>query len=166
MAAGFLSLSEWSFTIYETKWVGFFFFQCIVTLWIFSMGPPHDGSIQRPITPWSNTLTMDLHLAPFHTQIQKHTHTHILLWNCHNRINIHSIASYFVFLLCLQSKWPTSMDNDFYSHQIIKHLGSKILKIERIPFFLLHCSHIVKSKKSIVHHVKGENFVVFDDSIP
>ena len=29
-----------------------------------SMGPPHEGSIRRPITPWANTLTTELHLAP------------------------------------------------------------------------------------------------------
>ena len=27
-----------------------------------SMGPPHEGSIQRPIAPWANNLTMELHL--------------------------------------------------------------------------------------------------------
>ena len=30
-----------------------------------SMGPPHKGSIRRPIAPWANALTMELHLAPF-----------------------------------------------------------------------------------------------------
>ena len=29
-----------------------------------SMGPPHEGSIQRPIAPWVNALTTELHLAP------------------------------------------------------------------------------------------------------
>ena len=29
-----------------------------------SMGPPHEGSIRRPIAPWANALTMELHLAP------------------------------------------------------------------------------------------------------
>ena len=29
-----------------------------------SMGPPHEASIRRPITPWVNTLTTELHLAP------------------------------------------------------------------------------------------------------
>ena len=29
-----------------------------------SMGSPHEGSIWRPIAPWANTLTMELHLAP------------------------------------------------------------------------------------------------------
>ena len=28
------------------------------------MGPPHEGSIQRPVTPWVNALTTELHLAP------------------------------------------------------------------------------------------------------
>ena len=29
-----------------------------------SMGPLHEGSIRRPIVPWANTLTTELHLAP------------------------------------------------------------------------------------------------------
>ena len=29
-----------------------------------SMGPPHEGSIRRPIQPWVNALTTELHLAP------------------------------------------------------------------------------------------------------
>ena len=28
-----------------------------------SMGPPHEGSIRRPIAPWVNALTTELHLA-------------------------------------------------------------------------------------------------------
>ena len=28
------------------------------------MGPPHEGSIRRPIAPWANALTRELHLAP------------------------------------------------------------------------------------------------------
>ena len=30
-----------------------------------SMGPPHEGSIRRPIEPWANALTTELHLAPW-----------------------------------------------------------------------------------------------------
>ena len=29
-----------------------------------SMGPPHEGSIRRPIAPRANALTAELHLAP------------------------------------------------------------------------------------------------------
>ena len=29
-----------------------------------SMGPPHEWSIRRPIAPWANALTTELHLAP------------------------------------------------------------------------------------------------------
>ena len=28
------------------------------------MGPPHEESIRRPIAPWANALTTELHLAP------------------------------------------------------------------------------------------------------
>ena len=33
-----------------------------------SLGPPHEGSIRRPIAPWANALTMELHLAPNDTE--------------------------------------------------------------------------------------------------
>ena len=29
-----------------------------------SMGPPNEGSIRRPIAPWANALTTELHLTP------------------------------------------------------------------------------------------------------
>ena len=29
-----------------------------------SIGPPYEGSIRRPIAPWMNALTTELHLAP------------------------------------------------------------------------------------------------------
>ena len=29
-----------------------------------SMGPPHEESIRRPIAPWANALTTELHLVP------------------------------------------------------------------------------------------------------
>ena len=29
-----------------------------------SMGSPHEGSIRRPIAPWANVLTTELHLVP------------------------------------------------------------------------------------------------------
>ena len=40
-----------------------------------SMGPPHEGSIRRPIAQWANALTTELHLAPLweqNEQKQKH----------------------------------------------------------------------------------------------
>ena len=36
-----------------------------------SMGPPHEGSIQRPIAPWANPLTTELHLAPGYMEGRK-----------------------------------------------------------------------------------------------
>ena len=30
-----------------------------------SMGPLHEGSIRRPITPWANSITTERHLAPY-----------------------------------------------------------------------------------------------------
>ena len=36
-----------------------------------SMGPPHEGSIRRPIAPLANALTMELHLAPHNTTVTR-----------------------------------------------------------------------------------------------
>ena len=33
-----------------------------------SIGPPHEGSIRRPIAPWRNALTTELHLAHWRPQ--------------------------------------------------------------------------------------------------
>ena len=34
-----------------------------------SMGPPHEGSILRPIAPWANARTTDVDLAPIQKQV-------------------------------------------------------------------------------------------------
>ena len=34
-----------------------------------SMDPPHEGSIRRPIEPWANALSTELHLAPLRALI-------------------------------------------------------------------------------------------------
>ena len=34
------------------------------------MGPLHEGSIRRPIAPWANALTTELHLAPSENEMQ------------------------------------------------------------------------------------------------
>ena len=34
-----------------------------------SMGPLHEGSIRRPIAPWANALTTELHLAPLSCKV-------------------------------------------------------------------------------------------------
>ena len=40
-----------------------------------SMGPPDEGSIRRPVAPWANALTTELHLAPIVCQwIQQTIH--------------------------------------------------------------------------------------------
>ena len=49
-----------------------------------SMGPPHEGSIRRPIAPWANALTTELHLAP----IQRETDTYIYTY-IHTYIHIY-----------------------------------------------------------------------------
>ena len=81
-----------------------------------SMGPFHERSIRRPIAPWANALTTELHLAPLDREIfnvcmyiciwmcvyvstcvcvrarghiHSHTHTHIIYtksWNRGSRI--------------------------------------------------------------------------------
>ena len=34
-----------------------------------SVGSPHEGSIRWPIAPWANTLTTELHLAPWYVEV-------------------------------------------------------------------------------------------------
>ena len=50
-----------------------------------SMGPPHEGSIQRPIASWANALTMELHLATLY--IRDSLEIIMLFWGY--RINTH-----------------------------------------------------------------------------
>ena len=49
-----------------------------------SMGPPHEGSIRRPIAPWANALTTELHLAPLPVLVSCNiqTYTHRTLSPC------------------------------------------------------------------------------------
>ena len=41
-----------------------------------SMGPPHEGSIRRPIAPWANALTTKLHLVSPYAACQQPVDTH------------------------------------------------------------------------------------------
>ena len=46
-----------------------------------SMGPPHEESIRRPIAPWANALTTELHLAPFVLIVSSApSHTKLVEW--------------------------------------------------------------------------------------
>ena len=51
-----------------------------------SMGPPREGSIRRPIAPWANALTTELHLAPIlfggvHLSISRRLTARALEWS-------------------------------------------------------------------------------------
>ena len=46
-----------------------------------SMCPPHEGSIRRPIAPWANALTTELHLAPIQDMSNRTSVT--LFIDCH-----------------------------------------------------------------------------------
>ena len=48
-----------------------------------SMGPPHEGLIQRPIAPWANALTTELHLAPCGHNNANTSYT----WVCKKHVN-------------------------------------------------------------------------------
>ena len=49
-----------------------------------SMGSPHEGSIRRPIAPWANALTTELHLAPHYITLYYYYIIIILLLiNCY-----------------------------------------------------------------------------------
>ena len=51
-----------------------------------SMGPPHEGSIRRPIAPWANAPTTELHLVPACYEV------YIDLLICH-KINLKTTGS-------------------------------------------------------------------------
>ena len=53
-----------------------------------SMGPPHEGSIRRPIASWANALTTELHLAP----------------ECDWRMLKHTTCSYIIIFACIRFK--------------------------------------------------------------
>ena len=42
----------------------------------------HEGSIRRPIAPWANALTTELHLAPQVDETVKEHGTHLTWWRC------------------------------------------------------------------------------------
>ena len=46
-----------------------------------SMGSPHEGSIRRPIAPWANALTTELHIAPL---LYAATNYHLIVFNNHH----------------------------------------------------------------------------------
>ena len=54
------------------------------------MGLPHEGLIQRPIVPWVNALTTELHLTP---TFLKSIPPYLLLKNT-NHIPQHTILAY------------------------------------------------------------------------
>ena len=43
--------------------------EALAGTWNSSMGSPDEGSIRRPIEPWANDLTTELHLAPQYDMI-------------------------------------------------------------------------------------------------
>ena len=45
-----------------------------------SMGPPHEGSIRRPIAPWANALTTELHVARMY--ICMHVIVYVYMYVC------------------------------------------------------------------------------------
>ena len=51
-----------------------------------SMRAPHEGSIRRPIAPWANALTTELHLAPKITDAQ--TGSQAAAWKHHNLVKV------------------------------------------------------------------------------
>ena len=64
-----------------------------------SMGPPHEGSIRRPIAPWANALTTELHLA---TSVEKSLSyiVCIIWWTCSRVLSL----LYILTILCFRSR--------------------------------------------------------------
>ena len=67
-----------------------------------SMGPPHVGSIRRPIAPWANALTTELHLAERERERERETHTHTVR---HDFICVYKYNCFNVFDIIAVVKW-------------------------------------------------------------
>ena len=65
-----------------------------------SMGSPHEGSIRRPITPWANALTMELHLALIPTWILCDMYQTFGLYASHQECKTKQSS-----LRCFSSNW-------------------------------------------------------------
>ena len=64
-----------------------------------SMGPPHEGSIRRPIAPCANALTTELHLAPPF----KLNCINTMKWVDNNDIaRIHGFTQTYTYIQCLR----------------------------------------------------------------
>ena len=70
-----------------------------------SMGSPHEGSIRRPIAPWANALTTELHLAPLNWWMTNPHVVKVTQW--FNWCTNHHVVK--VTCSDLIDKWPTLM---------------------------------------------------------
>ena len=65
-----------------------------------SMRPPHEGSIRRPIAPWANALTTELHLASPFTPPKSFSK----MMMCRENVSSHRSA-------CLKTNLTSTIDN-------------------------------------------------------
>ena len=68
-----------------------------------SMDPPHEGSIRRPIAPWANALTTELHLAPGNIDVTGSSHCRYICISLKQCLGMNAF-----------SLERTSQHNDFY----------------------------------------------------
>ena len=61
-----------------------------------SMGPPHEGSIRRPIAPWANALPLSYVPLPVFQDMQRSWYVffHQILWNINKRLMNEGFISY------------------------------------------------------------------------
>ena len=106
-----------------------------------SMGPPHEGSIRRPIAPWANDLTTELHIAPDmkeHFSVAPTNGTMALMFYSNFIVLFHSTN---VSLYCATSWY---YNNERNSQQIMVNFSFKYLSLPRL--ISVHCKHTVYYK--------------------
>ena len=80
-----------------------------------SMGPPHEGSIRRPIASWVNALTTDIHLASLDIMMQ---HTFCIIHLINNYINFKDkTINHVAHWSKLTTYWPLSQT--FTNHYLL-----------------------------------------------
>ena len=117
-----------------------------------SMGSPHEGSIWRPIAPWANALTTELHLAPGLTDLNLansyiyiNCNTMTWLWDpkfsyniLNNLISLQSLS-----LWLLLSDWCNVIWYNFNPVCCVMWVG--VGPKHRSGFFGSRCSSVVRA---------------------
>ena len=83
-----------------------------------SMGPPHEGSIRRPIAPWANALTMELHW-PNKVLVENIYIWFVLTFTVYNHLHNHNTSlTDDIFLTNNRILWHTTNQKEIMAIRI------------------------------------------------